>query len=173
MIAHRWGAALLALLAVSCRDQAPANNVSEPIVSEAQKTEPLQVTLLEEQARASLAAKRRQRETQALDERVRRAMEGFLFDPFSARYREVRSGRSGAICGEYNAKNQMGAFTGFKDCVVGRDGRTVYTSAFNDGVRTAYYGSFAEAYVNVCASAAERQAHRRATEFDYMYDNSM
>jgi hypothetical protein len=36
-----------------------------------------------------------------------------LMDPFSAQYRDVAE-KNGVICGEVNAKNQMGAYTGYK-----------------------------------------------------------
>jgi hypothetical protein len=100
---------------------------------------------------------------EGLTAKVRRAMEHYLFDPFSAQYRTIRSGRGGAVCGEYNAKNRLGAYTGFRDFVLSRDGRTIYASSYNDGVRNERYSSFAEAYINACATAAEASEYRRAT----------
>lgn len=35
-----------------------------------------------------------------------------LLDPYSAQYRDIRE-KDGAICGEVNAKNRMGAYTGY------------------------------------------------------------
>ena len=92
-------------------------------------------------------------------------MEAYLFDPFTARFRGLRTGRGGALCGEVNAKNRMGAYVGFKDFVIGRDRSTVYLSSYNDGVESQMYGSFAEAYVNACATKAEENAYRLATNY--------
>ena len=86
-----------------------------------------------------------------------------LFDPFSARFVNVRAGRTGAICGQYNARNRYGAYVGFKDFVVGQDGQTLYTSQHNDGVRSELFTSFAEAYLNACATSSEVAQYRRLT----------
>jgi hypothetical protein len=94
---------------------------------------------------------------------VTKAMETYLFDPGSAQYRQVRAGRAGAICGKYNAKNRLGAYVGFKDFVVSKDRENVFFSQHNDGVRSELYGSFAEAYLNVCANSEEKKRHAAAS----------
>jgi hypothetical protein len=38
-------------------------------------------------------------------------------DPLSVQFRDVRTYSGGVVCGEYNAKNGYGAYTGFKDFV--------------------------------------------------------
>lgn len=40
-----------------------------------------------------------------------------LLDPDSAKFREVRTTDTGAVCGQVNGKNRMGAYVGFKDFV--------------------------------------------------------
>jgi hypothetical protein len=98
---------------------------------------------------------------------VRKAMASYLFDPGSAQFMSLRAGRKGAVCGKYNAKNRYGAYTGFKDFVLSRDGETIFSSEYNNGVQSALYGSFAEAYLNVCATEKEAQAHSRAAESSF------
>lgn len=125
--------------------------------------EALHLTALEQRAKSQLEAKvRKERELGALQASVKEAMAGYLFDPGSAQYRELRAGRNGAICGKLNGKNRLGAYVGFKDFVVSRDKQTVYVSGSNDGINTEMDGSFAEAYLNACASAAERSQHEQA-----------
>jgi hypothetical protein len=41
-----------------------------------------------------------------------------LNDPESARFRNSRPGRGGTVCGEYNAKNSMGGYVGFRAFIV-------------------------------------------------------
>ncbi|MBX7497235.1 hypothetical protein K3172_15350 [Qipengyuania sp. 6B39] len=40
-----------------------------------------------------------------------------LLDPDSAKFREVRTTDTGAVCGQINGKNRMGAYVGFKNFV--------------------------------------------------------
>jgi hypothetical protein len=107
----------------------------------------------------------------ALEKRVKPAMDVYLLDPFSAQYRQLRAGKGGAVCGQVNAKNRLGAYVGFKDFVLGRDGSTLYVSKSSDGVRTEIYSSFADAYVNACASKQEQQRHAALVmaDEDYYY----
>jgi hypothetical protein len=56
-------------------------------------------------------------------ENAKRTLERDLKDPQSVQYREVRSFQSGSVCGEFNAKNSYGAYTGFKPFVF--DGRKI------------------------------------------------
>jgi hypothetical protein len=37
-----------------------------------------------------------------------------MADPEAVRFRNVRQGRSGFVCGEFNAKNAFGAYTGYR-----------------------------------------------------------
>jgi hypothetical protein len=100
-------------------------------------------------------------------------METYLIDPFSAQYRALRSGRAGSVCGQVNGKNRFGAYVGFRDFVLGRDGRTIWISGYSDGVESELYSSFAEAYVNVCASKSQVRRYKALTappEYDSEYD---
>lgn len=114
---------------------------------------------------------REQRALQALEKRVKTAMETYLLDPFSAQYRTLRSGRNGAVCGQVNGKNRFGNYVGFRDFVLGRDGKTIFMSNGSDGVSTELYSSFAEAYVNVCASRAQIARHKAATAPSQYYED--
>ena len=54
--------------------------------------------------------------TPAQIELIRKAMEGQLKDSYSAKFKDVRFGSgssSNVICGEVNAKNSYGAYTGY------------------------------------------------------------
>lgn len=125
---------------------------------------PLVLSKLEIDGKAALDKKREvRRRADDLQAAVKKAMASQLFDPFSARFQDLRAGRKGAICGKYNAKNRYGAYVGFKDFVLSRDRETVFTSEHNDGIGTEIYGSFAEAYVNACASPAEAKRYAAAT----------
>lgn len=86
---------------------------------------------------------------------TKKTMAAYLFDPFSAHYRKLRAGRNGAICGQYNAKNRMGAYTGFRDFVIPRDRSTVYYSESSGGLTSDLYSAFSTAYVGSCATQAE------------------
>src|SRR5687768_8684323 len=56
--------------------------------------------------------------TSAYDqEKAKRAAAAKLLDPASAQFRNVRS-VNGAVCGELNGKNKMGAFVGFSRFLV-------------------------------------------------------
>jgi len=41
-----------------------------------------------------------------------------LVDPDTAKFREVRNGSTDCVIGEINAKNRMGAYTGFRPFIV-------------------------------------------------------
>ncbi len=105
-------------------------------------------------------------------------METYLIDPYSAQYRSLRAGRSGSICGQVNGKNRFGAYVGYRDFVVGRDGKTIWMSNYADGVETELYSGFAEAFVNVCASKSQVRRYKAMTappdypEYDYYGDDA-
>jgi hypothetical protein len=125
----------------------------------------LALTPLELTAKATLDTREREREAKAaLQRQVTPAMEAYLLDPFSAEYRELRAGRNGAVCGQVNAKNRLGAYVGFRTFVVGQDRKSVYMSEYSDGVTSELYGSFAQAYLNACATRAETERHALATK---------
>lgn len=153
---------LLVLLALpACAN--PVDGDAKNARDEAEPVKRLRLTALESRAKASLEARARtELQTSQLEARAKKAMEAYLFDPFSARFRTLSAGRGGAVCGEYNAKNRLNAYTGFKDFVVSRDGKTIYASQYNDGVDTEMYTSFAEAYLNACATQAEVAEYRLA-----------
>jgi hypothetical protein len=155
----------LCLLTAACgseADREPTGRRSEQATVIEPALTPLELT-------AKAALEKRAEELgalQKLEDRIRPAMEVYLFDPFSAEYRDLREGRNGAVCGLVNAKNRAGAYVGFKNFVVGRDGKTLYVSRYSDGVDSELYGSFADAYLNACASSEEKRRHTTATSYD-------
>lgn len=60
---------------------------------------------------------------------AKKAIEKMLTDPSSVQYRELKSCREGLISGEYNAKNSMGGYVGFRKFFF--DGETIYDSDFD------------------------------------------
>lgn len=126
--------------------------------------EPLRLSRIEGEGRLMLRKEVEQElALEKMQSKVSAAMTRYLYDPHSAQYSHIRAGQGGSICGKVNGKNRYGAYVGFKDFVLRNDGETLNVSDYNDGVRTAVYGSFAEAYLDACASAEERQEHSRAT----------
>jgi hypothetical protein len=93
---------------------------------------------------------------------AKKAMARVLFDPVSVIYLDLRPGKNGSACGKVNAKNRMGAYVGYKDFVVDKDGN-VEMSSYNDGIGSETYTTFAQAYLALCASAEERQAYEART----------
>jgi hypothetical protein len=165
----------LALLS-TCLLAAACNSTSEErgtAPKEEQQTPAMALTALEVEAKTLLDRHDRKREeVEGFERRVKGAMEPVLFDPASGMYRELRSGKSGAICGQVNAKNRYGAYVGFKDFVLSRDGETIYISRYADGINSEQYTSFAEAYVTACASKAEKDRYAALTEpVDWGYSN--
>ena len=114
-------------------------------------------------------------DAQAAEERLatraRSAMESTLNDPFSARFRRVSTGRNGALCGQVNAKNRMGAYTGFQTFITFSSSNAVYFQE-QPGDRTDPYSTFGPAWQRGCASAAERRDYAAsiADESDGMGD---
>lgn len=105
----------------------------------------------------------------ALDTRAKAALEGVLNDPFSARYRRVSTGRDGSLCGQVNAKNRMGAYTGFQTFITFSSGNAVHFQT-GAGDRTDPASDFGPQWQRGCASARERRdyAVNQATfEDDY------
>ena len=153
---------LLCCFGTACSDGEP--HAPDPVQNVAEPVRAVAITALEEKAK-SVFDKRREEAQQAaaMTSSVAKAMEVYLFDPASAQYRQLRTGRGGAVCGKYNAKNRYGAYVGFKDFVLSKDKETLYFSSHNDGVRSEWYGSFAEAYVNACANEKERKFHAAMT----------
>jgi len=86
---------------------------------------------------------------------TKKAMASILFDPFSAHYQKLRAGRNGAICGEVNGKNRMGAYIGFKDFVIPRDRSTAHISEAAGGFTGELYSAFTSAYIASCANQQE------------------
>ena len=91
------------------------------------------------------------------------ALQKVLFDPSSVQFLSIRMGRNGAVCGKYNAKNRFGAYVGFRDFVVTKDGDPV-TSDSNDGLASVPRNYFAAAYLIACANAKERSDYLNLTE---------
>jgi hypothetical protein len=139
----------------------------EPKARPIEEVVPLDLTPLERAARQRLDARHADaQKAERLAGLVKKAMTAYLFDPASAQFTSLRQGRNGAVCGKYNAKNRYGAYTGYKDFVLSRDGETIFGSDRNDGVRAGLLGGFAEAYVNACATDKEIKAYREATSFE-------
>lgn len=59
-------------------------------------------------------------------EAAKKALNKILKDPSSAQYQNVTVYKYGVVCGEINAKNSMGGYTGFT--------RFIYTPQFNEAV---------------------------------------
>jgi hypothetical protein len=160
--------ALLGACGEAASEEKGSNVVRPPL-------EPIALTMFEREAPATIRRVRNERAARDRDNRVKRALEPVLYDPFSLRLRNVRSGRNGATCGQVNAKNRLGAYVGFRDFVVGRDGQAVWVSDFNDGLTSDLFSGFAEAYANACASSSEARRYREANVpmyFDYYTDTS-
>jgi hypothetical protein len=77
----------------------------------------------------------------------------------AAHYQKLRAGRNGAICGEVNGKNRMGAYTGFKTFVIPRDRSTAYISEAAGGFTTELYSAFTTAYIGSCANQQEARLY--------------
>ncbi|HEX8525930.1 hypothetical protein [Allosphingosinicella sp.] len=149
----------LALLA-ACRGAASEEKSSQPKANAT--IEPIALSDFERGAPVTLQRVQTERQTRDLEDRAKRALESYLFDPFSMRVRSVRAGRNGAICGQVNAKNRMGAYVGFKDFVVSRDRQRIWMSSYNNGLAYDLFSDFAEAYANACASSADANRYRAA-----------
>jgi hypothetical protein len=141
---------------------AAASNESGNAQAPRPAPEPIALTAFERNAPATIQRARGERQARDLEARAKRALETYLRDPFSVRLRNLRAGRGGAICGQVNAKNAMGAYVGFKDFVVGRDGRRIWMSDYVDGIDSDLFSDFAEAYANACANASDRRRYREA-----------
>jgi hypothetical protein len=50
-------------------------------------------------------------------EAAKKKIESQLADPLSAQYRNITTSSQGVVCGEVNAKNKMGGYTGFQQFV--------------------------------------------------------
>lgn len=141
-------------------DKLPENTASETITPEAV----LQLSGLESQAINLISKMRDEKQAnKTAQEMVKKAMMAVLYDPNSAQYSSIKKGQNGAICGKLNAKNRYGAYVGFKDFVVTGSG-AAYLSSYDDGLRSDTGSYFARAYLNFCASAAERALVNQITE---------
>lgn len=49
-------------------------------------------------------------------------IESSLVDPESVQYKDIRRYTDGTVCGEYNAKNSMGGYTGFEPFIYWKKG---------------------------------------------------
>lgn len=167
---------VLPFLLVGCNQQDGSQGKPAAAAEKAGSIAALSLTALELTAHTSM--EKREAENQKIEQleaKSSKAMEAYLFDPYSVRFRSLRAGRGGAVCGQYNAKNRLGAYVGFRDFVIGKDGKTVYASRNSDGVETELYTSFADAYVNACATEAEANVYAALTApyDDYSSDRPM
>jgi hypothetical protein len=89
-----------------------------------------------------------------LQERVDRAMAAVLQDPGGARYRNVRSGLAGTVCGEVDPRKTGGGHAGFRPFLVTPEGAGRVAASpqlsFEDPTDT-----FPDFYIRWCASAEE------------------
>jgi hypothetical protein len=89
-----------------------------------------------------------------LQARVDRAMAAVLQDPAGARYREVRSGLAGTVCGEVDPSRTGGGHAGFRPFLVTPEGvaRAAISPrlSFDDPT-----DPFPDLYIRWCASAEE------------------
>lgn len=58
----------------------------------------------------------------AVIEAAKAIVEYTLIDPGSAQYRNLLATAAGSVCGEVNAKNQLGGYTGFQPFIVDSEG---------------------------------------------------
>lgn len=169
-------AALLCVSIQGCSGEDVGGNVAAAdgaMAIAAAPPQPLSLFALEMKAKALYAERVASRERAAsMSAAAKKALSAYLLDPFSVQLQGLRAGRAGAICGKYNAKNRLGAYTGFKDFVVGKDKQKVFISSNNDGVKTELYGSFSEAYLNACASKQEKLGHAYAVTPNYEPDDA-
>lgn len=155
---------LLPLALAGCNKQSTNEDSSSENSKKVASIPKLTLTALELTAHTAMESREAERQKlEQMESRASKAMESYLFDPYSVKFRSLRAGRGGAICGQYNAKNRLGAYVGFRDFVIGKDGKSIYASRNSDGVETELYTSFADAYVNACATKAEANLHAALT----------
>ena len=68
---------------------------------------------------------------------AKKLIESDLVDPTSAEYREVKTYVDGTVCGETNAKNRMGGYSGFERFAV-HEGKRVLNRTFQAALCTDY-----------------------------------
>lgn len=113
-----------------------------------------------------------------LESMVRSNLERKLIDGESARFLDLKRGPGTYVCGLINAKNRLGAYTGFKPFIIQFTGDGQYPDFMTSEVSgapspaahtyrvTSDQGIFEEAYFKKCASAGVRSEYeRRAAEF--------
>lgn len=69
---------------------------------------------------------------------AKKALERQLKDPGSVQYRDVKEFSEGVVCGEYNAKNSMGGYVGFKKFVYNGDVAGEFEADNIDGAVISY-----------------------------------
>ena len=120
---------------------------------------PMRLSSIENEARRLLVKEHDERQAVAdMEQKASVVMADYLFDPSSAQFRSLERGRDGAICGKVNAKNRLGAYVGFKDFVVPKDGKSVFVSEHNDRLGSALSGTFVMAFLEACATKDEQDA---------------
>ena len=89
-------------------------------------------------------------------QQIGQSLAPMLFDAGSARYANLRSGSGGAVCGEVDAKQEDGKFSGFRPFVITPEGIAVISTAsrvlFNDALDI-----FSDFYIRWCATPEELQ----------------
>lgn len=152
-------------LAVGCgpRDALPENDTANVGKSAVIELPPAMLTTSEiASIQAITKASESQAEIQMAKELATRALQGVLFDPGSVQFLNLRIGSGKAVCGKYNAKNRYGAYVGFHDFVVTKDGY-LETSENNNGVDSFPDNSFARAYLQYCANPDEKSRYAAMT----------
>jgi len=120
-----------------------------PPVESAREEAARQVAELE----ASLAAAGKQ-DPEGLNGRAHAALTGFLADPASARYFDVRSGSAGSICGQVDSKQPEGGWAGFRPFVVTPEGVGIISDTPQIGFGTPG-DLFPDFYIRYCATPEE------------------
>jgi hypothetical protein len=105
------------------------------------------------------ATSRRDAQARKLRALVGKAMATAQPDSFSTHYAKLRFGRGGAVCGQFNARDQVGGYAGFKDFVLLPNHATVVESTFGNGISVDMFSPFAKAYAEHCATAKEARMY--------------
>lgn len=82
---------------------------------------------------------------------AKRILADSLKDPASAQFRNVKAYKSGAVCGEYNARNGFGGYVGFKRFGVAADG-SIMDAPDVEGLDPNYAAKVLELFESKCGA---------------------
>jgi len=80
---------------------------------------------------------------------AKRILADRMKDPSSVQFRNVKAFKSGAVCGEYNAKNSFGAYVGFTPFGVDADG-LIMDAPELDGLPSSYAQAAMKQFLREC-----------------------